>query len=69
MITRGWQKVSQRALDPVLSTPLHPFDPRGLPAFMNLPNANHHLTIHTDRSYVRPIADLFRMRQRRARHG
>ena len=28
-----------------------------------------HLTIHTDRSYVRPIADLFRMRQRRARHG
>jgi uncharacterized protein (DUF58 family) len=28
-----------------------------------------HLTIHTDRSYVRPIADLFRLRQRRVRHG
>jgi uncharacterized protein (DUF58 family) len=28
-----------------------------------------HLTIHTDRSYVRPIADLFRLRQRRERHG
>ena len=27
------------------------------------------LTIHTDRSYVKPIADLFRMRQKRARHG
>ena len=28
-----------------------------------------HLTIYTDRSYVRPIADLFRLRQRRVRHG
>jgi uncharacterized protein (DUF58 family) len=28
-----------------------------------------HLTIYTDRSYVRPIADLFRQRQRRERHG
>jgi uncharacterized protein (DUF58 family) len=28
-----------------------------------------HLTIHTDRSYVKPVADLFRMRQKRARHG
>jgi uncharacterized protein (DUF58 family) len=28
-----------------------------------------HLTIYTDRSYVRPIADLFRLRQRRERHG
>ena len=26
-----------------------------------------HLTIHTHRSYVRPIADLFRLRQRRER--
>jgi len=28
-----------------------------------------HLSIYTDRSYVRPIADLFRLRQRRERHG
>ena len=28
-----------------------------------------HLTIHTHRSYVRPIADLVRLRQRRVRHG
>jgi uncharacterized protein (DUF58 family) len=28
-----------------------------------------HLTIYTDRSYVQPIADLFRLRQRRARQG
>ncbi|HET8933961.1 MAG TPA: DUF58 domain-containing protein [Polyangiales bacterium] len=28
-----------------------------------------HLTIQTDRPYVRPIAELFRMRQRRERHG
>jgi uncharacterized protein (DUF58 family) len=28
-----------------------------------------HLTIRTDRSYVKPIADLFRRRQRRERHG
>ena len=28
-----------------------------------------HLSIYTDRSYVRPIADLFRLRQKRARHG
>jgi uncharacterized protein (DUF58 family) len=28
-----------------------------------------HLTIYTDRSYVRPIADLFRLRQKRERHG
>ena len=28
-----------------------------------------HLTIYTDRSYVRPIVDLFRLRQRRQRHG
>jgi uncharacterized protein (DUF58 family) len=28
-----------------------------------------HLRIHTDRSYVKPIADLFRLRQKRARHG
>jgi uncharacterized protein (DUF58 family) len=28
-----------------------------------------HLTIYTDRSYVRPIIDLFRLRQRRERHG
>ena len=28
-----------------------------------------HLTIRTDRSYVRPIADLFRLRQKRERHG
>jgi uncharacterized protein (DUF58 family) len=28
-----------------------------------------HLTIHTDRSYVRPIVDLFRLRQKRVRHG
>jgi uncharacterized protein (DUF58 family) len=28
-----------------------------------------HLTIYTDRSYVRPIADLFRRRQKRERHG
>jgi uncharacterized protein (DUF58 family) len=28
-----------------------------------------HLTIHTDRSYVRPIVDLFRLRQKRERHG
>ncbi|MDH5676718.1 MAG: DUF58 domain-containing protein [Myxococcales bacterium] len=28
-----------------------------------------HLTIHTDRSYVKPITDLFRLRQKRARHG
>jgi uncharacterized protein (DUF58 family) len=28
-----------------------------------------HLTIHTDRSYVKPIVDLFRLRQKRARHG
>ena len=27
------------------------------------------LTIYTDRSYVKPIADLFRLRQKRARHG
>ena len=28
-----------------------------------------HLTIYTDRSYVRPIMDLFRLRQKRERHG
>ena len=28
-----------------------------------------HLTIQTDRPYVRPIAELFRLRQRRERHG
>jgi uncharacterized protein (DUF58 family) len=28
-----------------------------------------HLTIYTDRSYVRPIVDLFRLRQKRVRHG
>jgi uncharacterized protein (DUF58 family) len=28
-----------------------------------------HLTIRTDQSYVRPIADLFKARQRRVRHG
>jgi uncharacterized protein (DUF58 family) len=28
-----------------------------------------HLTIYTDRSYVRPIIDLFRLRQKRERHG
>jgi uncharacterized protein (DUF58 family) len=28
-----------------------------------------HLTIHTNRSYVRPIVDLFRLRQKRERHG
>lgn len=28
-----------------------------------------HLTIYTDQSYVRPIVDLFRLRQKRARHG
>jgi hypothetical protein len=28
-----------------------------------------HLRIQTDRSYVKPIADLFRLRQKRARHG
>jgi uncharacterized protein (DUF58 family) len=28
-----------------------------------------HLTIQTDRSYVKPIVDLFRLRQKRARHG
>jgi uncharacterized protein (DUF58 family) len=28
-----------------------------------------HLTIHTDRPYVQPIANLFRLRQRRVRHG
>jgi uncharacterized protein (DUF58 family) len=28
-----------------------------------------HLTIETDKPYVRPIADLFRRRQRRERHG
>jgi uncharacterized protein (DUF58 family) len=28
-----------------------------------------HLTIYTDRPYVRPIAELFRLRQRRERHG
>jgi len=28
-----------------------------------------HLRIQTDRSYVKPIVDLFRLRQRRARHG
>jgi uncharacterized protein (DUF58 family) len=28
-----------------------------------------HLTIQTDRPYVRPIAELFRRRQRRERHG
>ena len=28
-----------------------------------------HLTIYTDRSYVRPIVDLFRLRQKRERHG
>jgi uncharacterized protein (DUF58 family) len=28
-----------------------------------------HLTIRTDRSYVRPIVDLFRLRQKRERHG
>jgi len=27
VITRGWQKASQRALDPALSTPLRPFHP------------------------------------------
>ena len=27
VITRGWQKASQRALDPTLSTPLRPFHP------------------------------------------
>ncbi len=28
-----------------------------------------HLTIHTDKPYARPIAELFRRRQRRERHG
>lgn len=28
-----------------------------------------HLTIHTDRPYVKPIADLFRLRQKRMRFG
>jgi hypothetical protein len=28
-----------------------------------------HVTIYTDRPYVRPIADLFRLRQKRVRHG
>jgi len=28
-----------------------------------------HLRIQTDRSYVKPIVDLFRLRQKRARHG
>jgi uncharacterized protein (DUF58 family) len=28
-----------------------------------------HLTIQTDRSYVKPIVDLFRLRPKRARHG
>ncbi len=28
-----------------------------------------HLRIRTDRSYVKPIADLFKLRQKRARHG
>jgi uncharacterized protein (DUF58 family) len=28
-----------------------------------------HLTIHTDQPYVRPIIELFRKRQQRARHG
>jgi len=28
-----------------------------------------HVTIDTDRSYVRPISELFRLRQRRVRHG
>ncbi|MEY4577232.1 MAG: hypothetical protein RL701_1935 [Pseudomonadota bacterium] len=28
-----------------------------------------HLTIQTDQPYVRPIAELFRLRQRRVRHG
>jgi len=28
-----------------------------------------HLTIQTDRPYVKPIADLFRLRQKRERHG
>lgn len=28
-----------------------------------------HVTIQTDRSYVRPIVDLFRLRQKRARRG
>jgi uncharacterized protein (DUF58 family) len=28
-----------------------------------------HLTIQTDKPYVRPIAELFRLRQRRERHG
>ena len=28
-----------------------------------------HLTIRTDRPYVKPIVDLFRLRQKRARHG
>jgi uncharacterized protein (DUF58 family) len=28
-----------------------------------------HVTIYTDRSYVRPIVDLFRLRQKRVRHG
>lgn len=28
-----------------------------------------HLTIRTDRPYVKPLVDLFRLRQKRARHG
>jgi uncharacterized protein (DUF58 family) len=28
-----------------------------------------HVTIETDQSYVRPISELFRLRQRRVRHG
>jgi hypothetical protein len=28
-----------------------------------------HLTIYTHQPYVRPIAELFRLRQRRERHG
>ena len=28
-----------------------------------------HVTIQTDQSYVRPISELFRLRQRRVRHG
>jgi hypothetical protein len=28
-----------------------------------------HLTIYTHKPYVRPIAELFRLRQRRERHG
>jgi uncharacterized protein (DUF58 family) len=28
-----------------------------------------HLSVYTDRDYVKPIADLFRLRQKRERHG